>query len=157
MPSTKWYSQPTQRRIGHDNVLLAAAILFTRCSPTEPLRLVENAGICSFSKCTYDRIQKDILFPAPYTGPHLVVVRGEKMPCVISYDTVTPLNYIKFAHIDNTMLPSSAALSLLFPLFLNKTSLCPLSPSRKTAGTTLSPEGEALWWHVSAMRCEVKN
>ncbi|KAK8775547.1 hypothetical protein V5799_031108, partial [Amblyomma americanum] len=66
MPSTKWYSQPTQRRIGHDNVLLAAAILFTRCSPTEPLRLVENAGICSFSKCTYDRIQKDILFPAEY-------------------------------------------------------------------------------------------
>ncbi|XP_077505416.1 uncharacterized protein LOC144115125 [Amblyomma americanum] len=66
MHSTKWYSQPTKRRIGHGNVLLAAAILFTGCSPTQSLRLVENAGICSFSKRTYDRIPKDILFPAVY-------------------------------------------------------------------------------------------
>ncbi|KAK8758466.1 hypothetical protein V5799_003901 [Amblyomma americanum] len=66
MHSTKWYSQPTQKRIGHGNVLLAAAILFAGCSPTQSLRLLENAGICCFSKRTYDRIQKDTLFPAVY-------------------------------------------------------------------------------------------
>ncbi|KAK8768481.1 hypothetical protein V5799_015053 [Amblyomma americanum] len=66
MHSTKWYGQPTQRRIGHGNVRLDAAILFTGCSPTQSLRLVENADICFFSKRTYDRIQKDILFSTVY-------------------------------------------------------------------------------------------
>ncbi|KAK8761720.1 hypothetical protein V5799_027013 [Amblyomma americanum] len=64
MHTTKWFSQPTKMRIAHGNVLLAAAILFTGGSPTQSLRFIEKAGICCFSKRTYDRIQKSILIPA---------------------------------------------------------------------------------------------
>ncbi|KAH9378879.1 hypothetical protein HPB48_013448 [Haemaphysalis longicornis] len=60
----EWRSQPMQAKYAMGNVELAAAIVFTGCSPMQIIRFLQNAGICCFCERTFHRLQALYLLPA---------------------------------------------------------------------------------------------
>lgn len=60
----EWRSQPMQAKYAMGNVVLAAALVFTGCSPMQTIRFLQHAGICCFCERTFHRLQARLLLPA---------------------------------------------------------------------------------------------
>lgn len=60
----EWRSQPMQAKYAMGNVALAAALVFTGCSPMQTIRFLQHAGICCFCERTFHRLQARLLLPA---------------------------------------------------------------------------------------------
>ncbi|XP_070211159.1 uncharacterized protein [Littorina saxatilis] len=59
-----WTSQPYSKRLPLGNLVLAAAVFFTACSPSRLITLFKSASIAIFGQTTYYSLQGAYLVPA---------------------------------------------------------------------------------------------
>ncbi|KAK7490536.1 hypothetical protein BaRGS_00018139, partial [Batillaria attramentaria] len=59
-----WTSQPYSKRLPLGNLVLAAAVFFTACSPSRLITLFKSASIAIFGQTTYNSLQGAYLVPA---------------------------------------------------------------------------------------------
>ncbi|XP_076043430.1 uncharacterized protein LOC143026613 isoform X1 [Oratosquilla oratoria] len=53
-----WYSQPMSGSMPLGNLMCASSVLFSGCSSVKAINMLKNVNIESFSKATYNRIQR---------------------------------------------------------------------------------------------------